>query len=694
LLIGINVGLVLAAVIGVLVGSLALLRSIAHEQALARVELGGLSASRAIEHSGEEVLAWARVLAERPTLSRLLASGAASELSGFLDRFRATGRLTSCTVTVHGAAVARSGPSPPPEALTAETADGRIVVPGEPGGPPVLVAWAAVPGAPEARVVVSRAMDEAYAREIGAEVGLDVMILDPSRAAEFDVGERSAVRAAALDAQRVVSEHLRASGLYVSALPLPAPGRNVAGLLEVSLPTTEVDSALGRFARQLLVLSLVLAGVATAISFLLARRLAGPLRALSEASVRIGKGDLATPIPRAGGAEVGRLAAAMEEMQGRLLRLVSEQRRRQGEAEAVLTGIVEGVFAVDRERRIRYLNPQAARLLGVRAEDAVGRFCGDLLNPEGPGGRRPCDESCPILDARFRQSAHASETLRLADGRRRTVVVTSAAPAAAEPSAAADPWSETRQFQVMRDETEVETTRRLRDTVLANISHEFRTPLSAQIASIELLLDRLADLSPEEVRRLLLSLERGAHRLTQLIDNLLESVRIEAGRVSIRRQPIALDEIVEAAVELTGYLMDQRGQKIEIDLPHPMPPITGDPPRLTQVFVNLLANANKFAPEGSTVRIGGRTAGSEVLVWVEDEGPGLPPDAGASLFARFVRSPGEEPAESGLGLGLYIVKSIVERHGGRVVAGEGQGGRGTRMSLALPREPRDEDPRR
>jgi K+-sensing histidine kinase KdpD len=236
----------------------------------------------------------------------------------------------------------------------------------------------------------------------------------------------------------------------------------------------------------------------------------------------------------------------------------------------------------------------------------------------------------------------------------------------------------------MRDETEIEATRRSRDAILANISHEFRTPLSAQLASIELLRDRLGELSTEEARSLVLSLERGALRLTQLIDNLLESVRIEAGRLSVRLQPVALDEIVEEAVDLTSPLIAQRGQTLAIDLPFPLPQVQGDAPRLVQVFVNLLANANKFSPSGSTIRIGGAVKGAAVTLWVEDEGPGLAPGDETSIFERFERSMGLEPEQSGLGLGLWIVKSIVDRHGGRVEARIGTAAVGTRMCIVLP----------
>src|SRR5690606_11182004 len=135
-------------------------------------------------------------------------------------------------------------------------------------------------------------------------------------------------------------------------------------------------------------------------------------------------------------------------------------------------------------------------------------------------GRRPCETSCPILLARTAGHAQAVEWLeRPSQSPRRTVVASSG-------------MHEGLQVQVIRDETELEAVRRARDTVLANISHEFRTPLAAQLASIELLRDGLDKLEPGQVRELVLSLERGTVRLTQLIDNVLESVRIEAGQLA------------------------------------------------------------------------------------------------------------------------------------------------------------------
>jgi signal transduction histidine kinase len=164
-------------------------------------------------------------------------------------------------------------------------------------------------------------------------------------------------------------------------------------------------------------------------------------------------------------------------------------------------------------------------------------------------------------------------------------------------------------------------------------------------------------------------------------------VRIESGQDSLRRRPVALDEVIEEAVELTAPLFAQRRQRVEVELPFPLPAVLGDAPRLTQVFVNLLANGQKFAPAGSALAVGGEVTVEQVVLWVDDQGPGLPPmaDSGKELFRRFVRSPGElaEPEQSGMGLGLWIVQSIVERHGGTVEAERRP--LGTRMRVALPR---------
>lgn len=381
-----------------------------------------------------------------------------------------------------------------------------------------------------------------------------------------------------------------------------------------------------------------------------------------------------------------RLASTLEGSRLRLEKIDRDLARERGEAEAILAGVSEGVFAVDRERRLTYLNPQAAKLLGTTVEAARGRFCGDVLRPVPQGEALPCEQDCPILHARFRGATTAGERLRRGGPGELAVVITSATPTVAQ----GEIW---RQIQVLREETAVEAARRLRDHVVANVSHEFKTPLAAQLAAIELLETQVVDLP--EARTLVFSLERGTLRLSQLVDNLLESVRLEAGQSSIRRRPVALDEVIEEAVELTAPLLAQRGQRLTQGLPCPLPEVSGDAPRLQQVLVNLLANANKYAPEGSTITLGGELREGEIALWVDDEGPGPAAGDEEALFERFFRATEREPDAGGMGLGLAIVRSIVERHGGRVralkqtVAGRREGGRFV-VTLPLPVTREDE----
>jgi signal transduction histidine kinase/HAMP domain-containing protein len=677
-LIALNVGLLLAAIAIVAVAAGRLLQQLGDDQALARVMQAGATAQQAISRSEGEVLTAANLLSERPTLARLLRAHDTAALTVFLSQFRGTIHVDGCAVLLGDQLIASSMPAVSWETMNTASAGqpGSFVhAPGD--GTLMLGARAVVPGVPGGVVLAVQALDARFTERVSTQAGLPVAII--ARAGlEQTSPARAALRREVLASGVARAEPIDAPRAYVALHPLRTQDGRVVGLIETTLSGAGIAQSVAQLDTILVVLAIGVALLAALASLLVGQRLiARPLRALASAAARIGDGDMASSVPRLPGAEVGALASSLEEMRLRLLGLTGDLRRQRAEANAIVAGIVEGVFTVDRERRLRYLNPQAAAMLGLRPEEAIGRFCGDVLNPQGPLGMRPCAEQCPIIHARFRSGAHATEHLLLRDGTRRTMVITGS------------PLAEGQQVQVMRDETEVEAVRRLRDTVLANISHEFRTPLSAQLASIELLLDRLPDLPIDQIGQLVCSLQRGALRLTQLIDNLLESVRIEAGQGTLRRQAVLLDEVVEEAIDMTRPLLEQRGQAVVLDLPYPLPAIRGDASRLTQVLVNLLANANKFAPAGTAISVGGAVDATEVRLWVEDHGPGLPAVAGQALFGRFVRAPAEEPEQSGMGLGLWIVKSIVERHGGRVDAQTTPSG--TRMCVTLPREEHHED---
>jgi signal transduction histidine kinase len=680
----------LLAVIVVTMGSAALLswvravvvmREHSDAQARSQVEAAALLARASIERAGSELVSTARLLAERPTLQRFVQDEDAAALTAFLERFARTGELRACMVVRDGQIWASSATELPASMIAAvrggDAGAWRILSSEE---TLLLGALERVEGSEGLEVIVFEDLPRLGAGMTSIELPLSSEVIEHDRAARAFDDPRALLWGRALDDTSAHVDRLREGDRFVAAVPLLDATGAMAGVISTSLDAAAVDAprrALGlRLLRDLLVVG-VLGGIAL---WWIGRRVSRSLESLTRGAARIGEGDLDSPVPRDRVTlETLGLGRAMEEMRGRILELTTQLRRERTETEGVLRGMADGVFAVDRERRIQYLSPQTATLLGIEPDQAIGRFCGDVLDPVAVNGERPCATQCPILEARSQGSARRTESLRVrGDHALRTVLITSTADPLDGPDA-----SGVRQVQVIRDETDVEAARRLRDNVVANVSHEFRTPLSAQLASLEMLLEKIPDTSREELLPLLHSIERGTLRLTRLVDNLLESLSIDAGRATLRRQQVEIGEVCQEAIDATLPLLVQKDQRIALQCPDDLPALTGDRVRLVQVFVNLLANANKFAPAGASIVVRAHARAETIEVEVDDDGPGLPEGADERLFDRFVRASGEQPGESGLGLGLWLVRSIVERHGGHVVARRLQPG--TRFAVSLPR---------
>ena len=668
-------GLVLAAILVLAISAVGLLRKQAEQQAVARVQLAGVAAREELRRLSEDTLTTTRVLASRQPLQRLIRAGNREQTELFLRRTCSALNLEACAVLVGSNVIAgtRVGVNWS-ETLEAASDQGErfMLAPAwQPDG--LIGATALVPNFVETRVVALRYFDSRLAVALSQQAGMPVRLVRMSNWLDNVEPDFKELHSTALSRAESVARRIEPRDLYASSTPIFASTGEGIALLEARLPASESDSEVAGFVRRLAWTAFLLSLGAVAAALLLARRIVRPLQTVAESATRLGRGDFSASIPVAGGGpEVVALARTLEDMRRHLVELTATLRRREADAQALLRGVVEGVYAVDFNRNVKYLNPQAERMLGVESGTAVGRFCGEVLKPCAmPDGARPCDTACPIVASREHGQAQATEFLQRADGARRTVIITSAG------------MVDGLQVQVMRDETDLEAARRARDTILANISHEFRTPLAAQLASIELLQQNLHDLPREQLEELVNSLNRGSLRLTRLIDNLLESVRIESGQLTIRQQHLQLHDVVQDAVELVGSLFAQRGQTLGIDVPEDLPSLVGDAPRLTQVFVNLLANANKFSPEGSTVSVTARRVGGTIEATVDDAGPGVTEDERGSIFERFHRATEQEPEPRGLGLGLWIVKSIVERHGGTVAATRSEQGL-TRFVVRLP----------
>ena len=328
-------------------------------------------------------------------------------------------------------------------------------------------------------------------------------------------------------------------------------------------------------------------------------------------------------------------------------------------AETLIESISEGVVTLDSSGCVLSFNRSAEQITGWEAEQAVGRSFNEIL-PLGAGKGQILERlkpgiAIPPINALNRQ------------GKDITLAITVASLDMPEEAGH-------QTALVIRDVTVEDAAQRLRSYFLANISHEFRTPLSALKASVELLLDGVSTFTQDETLELARSIHFSVTALQTLVDNLLESVSIEAGRFRIRRRPTDLSVLISDATTLMKPLLERRSQKLITRVPDGLPALSVDPMRLTQVLVNLLSNASKYGPTDEPIELEVKPGADVVKVSVIDRGSGVPVAERDHLFHRFIRLDAKDNAQYGVGLGLSVVKTIVESHGGTVGLDERPGG--------------------
>ncbi|HXT49585.1 MAG TPA: ATP-binding protein, partial [Thermoanaerobaculia bacterium] len=224
---------------------------------------------------------------------------------------------------------------------------------------------------------------------------------------------------------------------------------------------------------------------------------------------------------------------------------------------------------------------------------------------------------------------------------------------------------------------------RRKDEFLAMLAHELRNPLSPVATSLQLL--RIAGDDRERSERALAIMERQIGHIVRLVDDLLDVARITRGRIELRLQPLDLRSVVSHAVDNVRPRFDERGQKLHVELPAEAVPVRADATRLDQVVVNLLANANKYTPPGGHVSVKVERRGERAVLRVRDDGIGLPPDLLGRVFDLFMQSAQAlDRSQGGLGIGLTLVRQLVEMHGGKVTARSDGEGKGSEFEVQLP----------
>ena len=360
-----------------------------------------------------------------------------------------------------------------------------------------------------------------------------------------------------------------------------------------------------------------------------------------------------------------------------------EAQRAKADLEAVISASPVGVVIIDAEtRRVVSINRETERIFGVPPQfDIASGLSLEKSRERAPlgslDGRAFSPGQRPVERALGGETVRAEKVVfRVSEDRTVTALI-SATPIYSEDGRLASA------VVIVQDMTPLEEMEQLRGEFLGMVSHELRGPLTAIKGAAATALGGASPPGPAETRHLFRIVDGQAELLRDLINNLLDLTRIEAGTLSVAPEPADAAEIIDDVRR--AFLRGSAGNAIEVDVAPGLPQIAADRQRVGQVLRNLLSNASKYSPEQSTIRVSAALEDVYVAISVTDEGRGVDAEDLPSLFDKFSRVGGNGEREmAGEGLGLTICKGVVEAHGGRIRAESAGPGRGSRFTFTIP----------
>ncbi len=410
--------------------------------------------------------------------------------------------------------------------------------------------------------------------------------------------------------------------------------------------------------------------IASLLGVWLSQRVSQPIVRLANAASEFRQGNLDTPISiRSTVWEVDQLSNTLEDGRIALRHSLQQLQAEKAWIEHLLNSIVEGMLTLDNENHIIFASAGISKIIGDGPEGIIGQSIDAIFLPIE--GELQLSSQLPAIGQQRRIS------VRLMNGQEKLLSISKSRLVPPEANSA-------NRALVIRDVSNEEYIHRLLGDFIANITHEFRTPLAALEASSELLLDNLDNLSRADLEELLVSLNLGIINLQTLIDNLIEAASIEAGRFKVSLQPVSFERILKDALGIIDPLAEKYSLKLISQPVDPAVFVMADQRRTVQALVNLLSNAVKHSPESGLVQIRHAIVDQQLRIDVMDEGSGIPAGQHNNLFRRFAHLDTEnERARQGAGLGLSVVKEIVEAQQGEVGLAERPEG-GTSFWFTLP----------
>ncbi|HZO21631.1 MAG TPA: HAMP domain-containing protein, partial [Steroidobacteraceae bacterium] len=319
-MVAIHVAIVLLVGGGISYSATRILHALADEQGKARAQLAGAMAREDLRRLGEDTLTAARALAERPTLQRLVAEKRAEAIPPLLRRSCEAAGIDACALFSGTQRIAQSGPDLDWDGILTASAEQGATFLALPANVriPVFGAYAGLGDTDGTRVFAVRMLNEKLARVLSQQVGLEIRLIDYRSFTNDPVNAFTPLYSASLADGRSAVQRIESQHVYASSVPVFASTGEAIALIEALLPSAEIDSSAARLTNKLLMTALILAALAVFGGVILSQLVAGPVRALTQAAVRLGQGDFSTSIPPGGAAEVGTLARTMEDMRRNL----------------------------------------------------------------------------------------------------------------------------------------------------------------------------------------------------------------------------------------------------------------------------------------------------------------------------------------------------------------------------------------
>ena len=366
--------------------------------------------------------------------------------------------------------------------------------------------------------------------------------------------------------------------------------------------------------------------------------------------------------------------AAIAVQNAQLYTQISQEKQRM---DALLDSAADGIMILTTGQQIERCNPALARLLGLKAHDVQGKKHEDIIRwttpPQGLTLEAAEAGGWPLTP---HAQLYVEGDLARPNGQSPLPVGITYAPLQTTNGILLNV------IATVRDITRFRQAEEMKSTFISVVSHELKTPVALIKGYVSTLRREDARWDRAVVKDSLQVIEEEADRLTLMIENLLDASRLQAGGMTINRSDVVLPDL---ARRLAKRFETQTSQHtFAIDFPDGFPIILGDETRLEQVLSNLILNSIKYAPKGE-IRISGQVRSDVVIVCVSDEGPGISPEDAPHIFDRFYRAPDMARHTKGAGLGLYLARSIVEAHGGRIWV-DTEAGKGARICFSLPKE--------